>query len=34
VELGPEAIRAYGGAKAVLFDVKSVLPKSASDLRL
>jgi UDP-N-acetyl-D-galactosamine dehydrogenase len=32
--LGPEAIRAFGGAKSVLFDVKSVLPKGAADLRL
>jgi UDP-N-acetyl-D-galactosamine dehydrogenase len=34
VELGPDAIRALGAPKAVLFDVKSVLPKEASDLRL
>ncbi|WP_372785068.1 nucleotide sugar dehydrogenase [Phenylobacterium sp.] len=33
-ELGPEAIRAFGGPKSVLFDVKSVLPKGAADLRL
>ena len=33
-ELGPDAIRAFGGPKAVLFDVKSVLPKEAADLRL
>ena len=33
-ELGPEAIRAFGGPKSVLFDVKSVLPKDAADLRL
>ena len=33
-ELGPEAIRAYGRGRSVLFDVKSVLPKAASDLRL
>jgi UDP-N-acetyl-D-galactosamine dehydrogenase len=32
--LGPEAIRAFGKPGAVLFDVKSVLPKQASDLRL
>ncbi len=32
--LGPEAIRAFGGARSVLFDVKSVLPKDAADLRL
>ncbi len=34
VELGPDAIRAFGRDGAVLFDVKSVLPKAASDLRL
>jgi UDP-N-acetyl-D-galactosamine dehydrogenase len=34
VELGPDAIRAFGGPKAVLFDVKSMLPKEAADLRL
>ena len=34
VELGADAIRALGKADAVLFDVKSVLPKAASDLRL
>ena len=33
-ELGAEAIRALGTAGSVLFDVKSVLPKAASDLRL
>jgi UDP-N-acetyl-D-galactosamine dehydrogenase len=33
-ELGPDAIRALGGPQAVLFDVKSVLPKEAADLRL
>ncbi len=33
-DLGPDAIRAFGGAKSVLFDVKSVLPKAAADLRL
>ncbi|WP_293377295.1 nucleotide sugar dehydrogenase [Phenylobacterium sp.] len=33
-EMGPDAIRALGGAASVLFDVKSVLPKAASDLRL
>ena len=32
--LGPEAIRAFGRGRSVLFDVKSVLPKAASDLRL
>ena len=34
IELGPEAIRALGSARAVLFDVKSVLPKAAADFRL
>jgi UDP-N-acetyl-D-galactosamine dehydrogenase len=34
VDLGPERIRALGKTGAVLFDVKSVLPKAASDLRL
>jgi UDP-N-acetyl-D-galactosamine dehydrogenase len=34
VALGAEAIRAFGGPKAVLFDVKSVLEKAAADLRL
>ena len=33
-ELGAEAIRGFGGAKSVLFDVKSVLPKADADLRL
>jgi len=33
-ELGAEAIRAFGTAGSVLFDVKSVLPKAAADLRL
>ena len=32
--LGPETIRAYGKPAAVLFDVKAMLPKAASDLRL
>jgi UDP-N-acetyl-D-galactosamine dehydrogenase len=32
--LGPEKIRALGRPDAVLFDVKAVLPKAASDLRL
>ncbi|MDZ4372352.1 MAG: nucleotide sugar dehydrogenase [Phenylobacterium sp.] len=32
--LGPEAIRAFGREGAVLFDVKSALPKGAADLRL
>ena len=34
VELGPEAIRALGSSRAVLFDIKSVLPKAAADFRL
>jgi UDP-N-acetyl-D-galactosamine dehydrogenase len=34
VELGAEAIRAFGGPQSVLFDVKSILPKGAADLRL
>lgn len=34
VELGADAIRALGKPQAVLFDVKSMLPKAASDLRL
>jgi len=32
--LGPEAIRGFGRRGAVVFDVKSALPKGASDLRL
>ncbi|WP_430425503.1 nucleotide sugar dehydrogenase [Phenylobacterium sp.] len=32
--LGPEVIRGFGKPGAVLFDVKSALPKEASDLRL
>ena len=34
VDLGPEAIRAFGTANAVLFDVKSVFAKADSDERL
>jgi UDP-N-acetyl-D-galactosamine dehydrogenase len=34
VELGPDAIRAFGKSDAVLFDVKSVLPKGVANLRL
>ena len=34
LEMGPEAVRALGKPRAVLFDVKSVLPKEASDIRL
>ena len=33
-ELGAETIRAFGAPGSVLFDVKSVLPKGAADLRL
>ncbi|MFL5297703.1 MAG: nucleotide sugar dehydrogenase [Phenylobacterium sp.] len=33
-ELGAEAIRGFGRPQAVVFDVKSVLPKDAADLRL
>jgi UDP-N-acetyl-D-galactosamine dehydrogenase len=34
VTMGAEAIRAFGRTGAVLFDVKSVLPKGAADQRL
>jgi UDP-N-acetyl-D-galactosamine dehydrogenase len=34
MELGAAAIRGFGRSGSVLFDVKSVLPKAASDLRL
>jgi UDP-N-acetyl-D-galactosamine dehydrogenase len=34
VDLGAAAIRRFGRGAAVLFDVKSVLPKETSDLRL
>ena len=34
LEMGPDAVRALGKPRAVLFDVKSVLPKEASDIRL
>jgi UDP-N-acetyl-D-galactosamine dehydrogenase len=34
LDMGPDAVRALGRPQAVLFDVKSVLPKEASDLRL
>ena len=34
VELGADRIHAFGKPGAVLFDVKSVLPKDAADLRL
>jgi UDP-N-acetyl-D-galactosamine dehydrogenase len=33
-EMGAAALRAFGKAGAVLYDVKSVFPKEASDLRL
>ncbi len=32
--LGSDSIRALGGPRSVIFDVKSVLPKEAADLRL
>jgi len=34
VELGPDAIRAFGRPEAVLFDVKGVLPQGAAEFRL
>ncbi|MGH6963973.1 MAG: nucleotide sugar dehydrogenase, partial [Phenylobacterium sp.] len=34
LEMGADAVRALGKPRSVLFDVKSVLPKEASDLRL
>jgi UDP-N-acetyl-D-galactosamine dehydrogenase len=34
VELGADAIRAFGKPQAVLFDVKCILPKGVADLRL
>jgi UDP-N-acetyl-D-galactosamine dehydrogenase len=34
LEMGADAVRALGKPRAVLFDVKSVLPKEASDIRL
>ena len=34
IALGPEAVRGYGRPGAVVFDVKAMLPKAASDLRL
>ena len=33
-ELGPETIRAFGKPGSVMFDVKAMFPKAASDLRL
>ena len=33
-DLGADAIRAYGKASHVFFDVKALFPKHASDLRL
>jgi UDP-N-acetyl-D-galactosamine dehydrogenase len=33
-QLGPQKIRALGKAGAVIFDVKSMLPREAADLRL
>ena len=32
--LGAEAIRAFGRESAVVFDIKSALPRAAADLRL
>nr|MEA2797481.1 UDP-N-acetyl-D-glucosamine/UDP-N-acetyl-D-galactosamine dehydrogenase [Phenylobacterium sp.] len=32
--MGPDAVRALGKPHAVLFDVKSMLPKDVADLRL
>jgi UDP-N-acetyl-D-galactosamine dehydrogenase len=34
VALGPKAIRDFGNPNVVIFDVKNVLPKGASDARL
>jgi UDP-N-acetyl-D-galactosamine dehydrogenase len=34
LEMGADAVRALGKPRSVLFDVKSVLPKAASDIRL
>ena len=34
IALGAEAIRGFGSSRSVVFDVKAVLPKDASDLRL
>ena len=34
MELGVERIRGLGKPQAVFFDVKSIFPKAASDLRL
>jgi UDP-N-acetyl-D-glucosamine/UDP-N-acetyl-D-galactosamine dehydrogenase len=34
VALGPKGVRAFGSPNVVIFDVKHVLPKSASDARL
>jgi UDP-N-acetyl-D-glucosamine/UDP-N-acetyl-D-galactosamine dehydrogenase len=34
VELGPKGIRAFGSPNTVIFDIKHVLPKEASDGRL
>jgi UDP-N-acetyl-D-galactosamine dehydrogenase len=34
VALGPKGVRAFGSANVVIFDVKHVLPKDASDARL
>jgi UDP-N-acetyl-D-galactosamine dehydrogenase len=34
VELGPKGIRAFGNPNVVIFDIKHVVPKGASDARL
>jgi UDP-N-acetyl-D-galactosamine dehydrogenase len=34
VELGPDGIRAFGSPNTVIFDIKHVLPKDASNGRL
>jgi UDP-N-acetyl-D-glucosamine/UDP-N-acetyl-D-galactosamine dehydrogenase len=34
VALGPKGVRAFGSPNAVIFDIKHVLPKGASDARL
>jgi len=33
-DLGPAGVRAFGGDRAVVFDVKGILPKGAADLSL
>jgi UDP-N-acetyl-D-galactosamine dehydrogenase len=34
VELGPKGIRAFGNPNVVIFDIKHVVPRGASDARL